>query len=128
MGDGSVRKIIIFTVLFLLVACGKVHENIDDGMVKDTNDIIDIIENTIKKDRDFTDREENKLNSYIVKYGAFKNDGRLTEEEGRLFNLAEQLIDNYDYYAYLDSDDEYFEDSVRYINNVIETGSMFKER
>lgn len=117
----------LFTVL-ILVACGnKIHENISKEMVEDTRAIIKIIDDSIKNDSEFTEREEKKLHSYQVKFGALKDNSDLTEEEGRLFILANRLIDDYDYYAYLESDEDYLKETKEYIDKVITTGKMYDE-
>lgn len=60
-----------------------------------------------------------------MKFGALKDDSDLMDEEGRLFILANRLIDNYNYYAYLESDEDYLKETKEYIDNVIRIVQMY---
>ena len=111
-------------VLLLLTACG-IHENIDEKMAEDTKQVMDIVDKAYKEDRDFTDREQAKLDDYQLLYGAKEKDGQLTEEESLLLLLVSgDLIDRYDTYSLMDSNKEFYKITIDRINSVIKTGEV----
>jgi len=119
-------KRLLLVIIFFLVACGnKIHENIDERMVEDTKQVMEIVDKAYKEDREFTDREQAKLDDYQLLYGAKEKDGQLTEEESLLLLLVSgDLIDRYDTYSLLNSNKEFYDITINRINNVIKTGEV----
>jgi|SRR5690625_2850520 len=119
---GEMKRTLL--VLLLLTACG-IHENIDEKMAEDTKQVMDIVDKAYKEDRDFTDREQAKLDDYQLLYGAKEKDGQLTEEESLLLLLVSgDLIDRYDTYSLMDSNKEFYKITIDRINSVIKTGEV----
>lgn len=106
------------TVL-LLSACGEkteVHENINQELAEDTIEILDIVEDAIKVEREFTEEEKTVLDKYFAHYS---ND--FTDEERRVYILTENLIE---YVAESTLEQEDFEIDKEGILKVIETGGF----
>jgi|SRR5690625_3373316 len=119
-------KRILVIALLILTACGNsIHENIDEKMAEDTKQVMDIVDKAYKEDREFTEREQVKLDDYQLLYGAKDKIGDLTEEESLLLLLVSgDLIDRYDTYSLLDSNKEFYDITVGRIDNVIKTGNV----
>jgi len=119
-------KRVLVIALLILTACGNsIHENIDEKMAEDTKQVMDIVDKAYKEDRDFTDREQAKLDDYQLLYGAKDKVGDLTEEESLLLLLvSNDLIDRYDAYSLMDSNKEFYKITVDRINSVIKTGEV----
>lgn len=118
--------------LLLLSACGQqVHENINEGLVEDTEQIISIFDDNIKEEKALTKKQEKTFQQYIVKYEVMKENPEVyskesfTDEENRLFVMTQKMIEEYDFYtSSLSSDDENYENERRRLYNVIETGQI----
>lgn len=119
------KLLYLIFISILLVGCGqKVHENIEQGMADDTEQVISIFDKTIKEDRTLTEKEEKVFEEYKVKYSAYEKTDKLSEEENRLFILTRDMIDMYNYHTTLSSDNEGYEKIKKLIRSVIKTGKI----
>ena len=126
------KKLAAIILILFLAACGgeKVHENISEDMVNDTNQILDIMDEAVESGNDLSDRDWDTFDSYYAKYnGKLENPdatvGGLTEEEERLFILVSNIIEHPEFYYTLESDKEDYANQKRTIQNVIETGEIY---
>ena len=132
-GNTLKRLIMMILALLLLTACGReVHENIEEGLVEDTEQIIAIFDENIKEDEALSKKEEKTFQEYIVKYEVMKENPEVygkesfTDEENRLFVMTQKMIEEYEFYtSSLSSDEENYENERRRIYNVIETGQIY---
>ena len=131
-GNTLKRLIMIGLALLLLTACGReIHENISEEMVEDTEQIISIFDETIKEDRELSNKEVKTFERYKIKYETKKENPEVypegfSEEEIRLYGLTDVMIDDYDRIVTLSSDHEDYETQRDRLYRVIETGKIDK--
>lgn len=119
------KGLVLFVIALLFLAgCNKVHENINQSMADDTEQVLTIIETNMKEDRDLTERETATMDDYLLLYGAKEKSDKLTEEENRLFILTRNLIEMYERSSALSSDKDSYNDAIKRIRTVIKTGSI----
>lgn len=124
------KKVILLSFI-LLVGCGdKLHENISESMAEDTKQILEIMDDVIKEDRELTEKEQNIFKSYHEFYQSKMLEPessvlKLTEEEKRLFLLTNDIAENPELFYTLESDKERYESWKERILNVMETGNIF---
>jgi len=97
----TIRNIVMLLIVaILLSACGsKVHKNISQEMVDDTNAIVKLVGENIESGEELTVEELELLESYNEKYDALRmhasEDERLTKEEGTLYTVSGRLAEQY---------------------------------
>ena len=119
----------IFVVLVMIsipvVGFGQnVHENISEEIAADTKQILSIFDETIDDQRALTEREQKSFEQYSLKYSVKSDAAELSEEEDRLYILTYKMIEMYDYYTALTSDQSDYEKMKQMIERVIETGEI----
>ncbi len=105
--------------VLLLSACGaktKVHENINQELAEDTIEVLEIIVDANKNDREFTEEERTKLDQYSAHYST-----EFTDEERRIYVLTDDLIE---YVKELTLEPEDFKSEKERILKVMETGNF----
>ncbi|APC48287.1 hypothetical protein BME96_08945 [Virgibacillus halodenitrificans] len=88
-------KKVLFVLLTLLVlaACGEsnaYHDEIRTSFAKDTESIRDIVIKAIEEERDPTEKEQGKIDNYILNYDKNLD----SEHEVHAYLLTRYLIDN----------------------------------
>jgi hypothetical protein len=120
------KRILIAMVLLFLVACGQgVHENINETMAEDATNLMDIMSEVVKEERDLTEREKKAMEDFILLYGGKYDLKELTEEEERLYLVVFNIIDMKDSLLYVKSNKEDFNNQKQMVMNVINNGTIY---
>lgn len=124
------RIIIIFLTALLLTACvSKKHENINQDMADDTNQILTIYDVSIKEDRLFTEKELLIIDKYALSYGAkskVENSSlSLTEEENMLYLMTKNLFDFFPDGVLTESEKVNYEKTKEHVRKVIKDGALY---
>lgn len=89
------KKVFIFFILLLFLAsCSSAnayHETIRESFAEDTEVIRDLVVVASEEGRDFTDEEQEKLDSYISKY----ENNLDSEDESHAFIMTYNLIEEH---------------------------------
>ncbi|MDN4609135.1 hypothetical protein [Sporosarcina highlanderae] len=121
------KKLLIIGVMaMLLVACSskaKTHENIGEGIAKDTQQVLSILDRMVKEESAANAKEQETLDRYIDKYAR----AEMTEEEDRVYSYTSGLILSFDGTDYLESDKKDYEEIRNGIKNIIKSGNVTGE-
>ena len=92
MGAIELKRVIaVLSLLLLLAACGNgYHEEIRESFAKDTEEIKDLTIEVIEDEREFTDEEQEKIDSYVRKY----DENLDSSDEAHAYLLTRNLIEN----------------------------------
>lgn len=86
------RLLFVLIAVLLLSACGEkteIHENINQELAEDIIEILGIVEETTKAEREFTEEEKTVIDKYSTHYST-----DFTDEERRVYMLTENLIES----------------------------------
>lgn len=116
------RLLILFTITFLLAACGSVNENITEEMHMDAEQALTTIETSLEMNREPTNEELDTFIKFQEKYDSKLIDGELSDDERLLETLMDGLISKVDNQQSIDTANKRLKEEIEEIRTFMKKG------